>query len=72
MNMIMPDHFPINLLSAALPIRFSTAQLAEGRDIQFDAVMKPSRAKLRDDIMALMHVTYIGKDAVPLQQDTGM
>ena len=34
--------------------------------------MKRSRAKSRDDIMALMHVTYIGDDAVPLQQDTEM
>ncbi|KAL0028847.1 hypothetical protein WJX77_000806 [Trebouxia sp. C0004] len=34
--------------------------------------MKRSRAKSRDDIMALMHVTYIGEDAVPLQQYTDM
>ncbi len=34
--------------------------------------MKRSRAKPRDDIMALMHATYIGEDAVPLQQDTEM
>ena len=56
---------------AASCLRFSTAQLA-GRDIQFDAVMKRSRAKSRDDIMTLMHITYIGEDAVPLQQDTEM
>ncbi len=29
-----------------------------------------SRAKSRDDIMALMHVTYTGVDALPPQQDT--
>lgn len=29
-----------------------------------------SRAKSRDDIMALMHVVYTGSDAVPIQQDT--
>ncbi len=29
-----------------------------------------SQAKSRDDIMALMHVTYTGVDALPLQQDT--
>jgi len=29
-----------------------------------------SRAKSRDDIVALMHVTYTGVDALPLQQDT--
>ncbi|DBB05629.1 TPA: hypothetical protein ACH3X1_012246 [Trebouxia sp. C0004] len=34
--------------------------------------MKRSRAKSRDDIMALMHVTYTAEDAVPLQQDTDM
>jgi len=47
-------------------------QLAEGRYIQVASVMKRSRAKSRDDIMALMHVTYIGEDALPLQQDTEM
>ncbi|DBB05611.1 TPA: hypothetical protein ACH3X1_012231 [Trebouxia sp. C0004] len=31
-----------------------------------------SRAKSRDDIMALMHVAYTGKDALPLQQDTDL
>ena len=36
------------------------------------AVMKRSRAKSRDDITALMHVTYSGEDAIPLQQDTDM
>ena len=45
---------------------------AEGRRIQIASFMKRSRAKSRDDIMALMHVTYIGEDAVPLQQDTEM
>ena len=35
-------------------------------------VMKHSRAKSRDDIMALMHVTYTGEDALPLQQNTEM
>ena len=34
--------------------------------------MKRSRAKSRDNIMALMRVTYIGEDALPLQQDTEM
>ena len=33
-------------------------------------LMKRSRAKSRDDTMALMHVTYVGEDALPLQQDT--
>ena len=46
--------------------------LAEGRYIEFDAVMKRSRAKSKDDIMDLMHVTYVGEDAVPLQQNTEM
>jgi len=32
--------------------------------------MKRSKAKSRDDIMALMHVVYSGDDALPLQQDT--
>jgi len=32
--------------------------------------MKRSKAKSRDDIMALMHVVYSGEDALPLQQDT--
>ena len=36
------------------------------------AVMKRSRAKSREDITPLMHVTYTGEDAVPLQQDTDM
>lgn len=31
-----------------------------------------SRAKSRDDIMALMHVAYTGSDALPLQQDTDL
>jgi hypothetical protein len=31
-----------------------------------------SRAKSRDDIMALMHVTNTASDAVPLQQDTDL
>ena len=35
-------------------------------------VTKRSRAKSTDDIMALMHVIYIGEDALPLQQDTEM
>ncbi len=34
--------------------------------------MKRSRAKSRDDITALMHVTYNGQDALALQQDTEM
>ena len=45
-------------------------QLTQGYDIQNCIVMKRSRAKSRDDIMALMHVTYIGEDALPMQQDT--
>ncbi len=49
-----------------------SVQLAQGRYIQNCIVMKRSRAKSRDDIMALMHVTYIGEDALPLQQDTEM
>ncbi len=32
--------------------------------------MKRSKAKARDDIMALIHVMYTGDDALPLQQDT--
>ena len=47
-------------------------QPAKGRYIEVAAVMKRSRAKSRDDIMALMHVTYIGEDALALQQDTDM
>ena len=34
--------------------------------------MKRSRVKSRDDIIALMHVTYNGQDALALQQDTEM
>ena len=49
-----------------------SVRLAQGRSIQGAAAMKRSRAKSRDDIMALMHVTYIGEDALPLQQNTEM
>ncbi len=34
--------------------------------------MKRSWAKSNDDLIALMHVTYTGEDALPLQQDTEM
>ncbi len=57
---------------AASCFRSSTAHLAKGRHIQSAAIMKRSRAKSRDDVMALMHVTYIGEDAVPPQQGTEM
>ena len=49
-----------------------SVQLAEGRYIKVASVMKRSRAKSRDNVMALMRVTYIGEDALPLQQDTEM
>jgi len=34
--------------------------------------LKRSRARSRDDVYALMHVTYTGKGAFPVQQDTEM
>ena len=34
--------------------------------------LKPSRARSRDDVHALMYVTYTGEDAFPVQQDTEM
>lgn len=55
-----------------LQLESPSVQLAKDRYIEVAAVMKRSRAKSRDDIMALMHVTYIGEDALPPQQDTEM
>jgi len=40
--------------------------------VPLTADMKHSNAKSRDDITALLHVTYSGEDALPMQQDTEM
>ena len=55
-------------LNPAASEPLSTSVVAEVTTSALD--MKRSKAKSRDDIMALMHVIYSGDDALPLQQDT--
>jgi len=54
-------------LNPAASEPLSTSVVAE---VATSALDMRSKAKSRDDIMALMHVIYSGDDALPLQQDT--